>query len=176
MKLEGKYKEFKYKINETGYQIFHKHYTACSGTLDMPFKRIDLKNPNSKDLKWMRNKIYKDCENSLKNPWWRGLDKYKKEKIIIEEQDNIFPLVEITWRDITHLSRAKDIEMVKDMKLMTFSTLGYLILEDEEKISLAGSLLHQNSEVYTSDDYYREVLIIPKTNITNITKLKTHKN
>lgn len=83
--------------------------------------------------------------------------------------------VEVTWRDITHLSKAKDIGMIKDMGFMKFSTVGYLVYEDKNMVSIAGSILDQDSEIYMSDDCYREILNIPRANILKINKLQADK-
>ncbi len=88
----------------------------------------------------------------------------------------MYKLVEVRWKDITHLSRAKDIEMVMEMELMEFSSVGYLIYGDENRICVACSILHQESTIYVSEDDFREILIIPKSNIVKIKYLKVVKN
>ena len=152
VKLEGKYKEFKYKINATGYQIYHKHYTTCSGTLDMPFKEINLKNPNPEDVRWMRKKIYKSCDNDLENPWWKGLDKKVKVSESYKNKTNKiidFPLVQVKWLDAqTGFSQLMPIsEFKKDFKPFYNYSFGYL-LEDNKDHIILGFLLKSYIQLF----------------------------
>lgn len=87
-------------------------------------------------------------------------------QIIDMRTQRIMFIVEVTTKKIVKKEFRK---LKKDI----IKQIGYLIFKDKEKISLVGTLLHQhNSETYTSDDYYREILIIPISNIIKITKLR----
>lgn len=82
--------------------------------------------------------------------------------------------VEVEWEDITHLTRAKDINFVKKNKFLSYKSVGYLIYEDEEMVSIAFSCVIYNEkmkEVEPIDDF-NDVLNIPKRAIKKITKLK----
>lgn len=87
---------------------------------------------------------------------------------------NNFKIVEVEWEDITHLSKAKDIEFVKDNKFLSYKTVGYLIYEDEEMISIAFSCViydEKMQEVEPINDF-EDILNIPRRAIKKIKILK----
>ncbi len=176
MELKGKYKEFKYKITKTGYQLFHKHFTVCSGTLKMPFKEIKLDKPNPKDLHWMRRKVYSECEGLLKNPWWRKIDKKEKNKKEIKETikklDN-YPLVQVKWLDAqTGFSQLMPIsEFKKDFKPFYNYSFGYLLEDNKEHIILGFLLM--DSEIVDEETGVKHWQLIPKGMVKEINRISS---
>ena len=86
-----------------------------------------------------------------------------------------YPLVEIEWIDITHLTSIPDIECVKEQKFLHFKSLGYLIYEDKEMVSLAFSCTIYDEDKINPTDKFREVLNIPRQMIVKIIKLEEKK-
>ena len=83
-----------------------------------------------------------------------------------------YPLVKIEWADITHLNRVPDIDFVKENKFLHFRSIGFLIYEDNEMISIAFSYSVEREGQAESVDKFREVLSFPKSIVKKITKLK----
>ena len=85
-----------------------------------------------------------------------------------------YKIVEVEWEDITHLTRAKDIKFVKDNKFLSYKSVGYLIYEDKEMVSIAFSYViydKKMQEVEPIDDF-NDVLNIPRRAIKNMRELK----
>lgn len=81
-------------------------------------------------------------------------------------------IVEVEWKDITHLNRIPSIEYAKEQGFLNFINVGFLIYEDKEMLSIAFSKSNEREGQALSIDPFREVLNIPKSNIVKITKLR----
>jgi len=80
-----------------------------------------------------------------------------------------YKIVEVEWEDITHLNRSMDIKEIDSHGLLSFKNIGYLIKEDENLMVLCSSyVLGVDNEKYTTEDSFRDILIIPKRMIKNI--------
>jgi len=180
-KLEGKYKEFKYKITPSGWEIKHRHFGICHVfDISYPFVKIDKKKGkvkdfdinNKKQVNWVRKYLYRVCERELRNPWWRGLDKPKVKIVSNKTNKEDYEIVMVEWKDITHLNRIPDIEYCKEQGLLNFINVGFKIFENNEILSVAFSKSNEREGQALSIDPFREVLNIPKSNIVKITKLE----
>jgi len=90
---------------------------------------------------------------------------------------NNFKIVEIEWEDITHLTRAKDIDFVKNTKFLSNRNVGYLIYENKEMISIAFSCViydEKMKEVEPIDDF-NDVLNIPRRAVKKMKVLNNQK-
>ena len=83
-----------------------------------------------------------------------------------------YPLVEIEWVDITHLSRVPDIEFIKENGFLHFNNVGFLIYEDKDMISIAFSYAIEKEGQAECIDKFRDVLSLPKSIVKKIIKLK----
>lgn len=82
-------------------------------------------------------------------------------------------IVKVVWKDITHLTKARDKEEAVNHNLIEYVNLGYLIYQDKNKIVMCASKIENfDSSVFLSDDTLRDIMIIPKGMIKSITKLK----
>ena len=180
--MKGKYKEFRYEIDKIGWTILHKHFKLCH-VFDMtyPFeydpktkkrlKGFDIK--NKEHVNYVRKHIYKECEEQLKNPWWRGLNKpKKKEPKQTTKIKTHFPLVQVKWLDAqTGFAALMPIsEFKNDFKPFYNYSFGYL-LEDNKDHIILGFLL-MDSEVIDEETGVKHWQLIPKGMVRKITKLK----
>lgn len=83
-----------------------------------------------------------------------------------------YPLVEIEWADITHLTSVPDLDYVKEQGFLHFKNLGYLIREDEEMISIAFSCTIYNEDKINPTDKFRDVLNIPRSMIIRMNPIE----
>jgi len=96
-------------------------------------------------------------------------DKEFKEVINILTEDLLehdrAELVEVVWEDARTLSGTSDYIGIKENGLVSARTIGYLVYEDEKRISICGFLFpdeHHSLQDPIQTTAFRDVHIIPK--------------
>jgi hypothetical protein len=67
-------------------------------------------------------------------------------------------LIWVRWRDSNYIFGQRSIKAAKEHKVAIFETVGHLVMEDSDRLVLAGDWLPMDGEV-------RSVIAIPKENV-----------
>ena len=76
-------------------------------------------------------------------------------------------IVEVTWLDSVHQEELPGRKLAT-LKPLIFKSYGVLLREDEEQVTIAGSICHEEDEGETT---YRDCLCVPRSCVLNIAKL-----